>query len=62
MSVPAWKRGSRPLIPFKHLVDWELFNGDGSLRTVKERQAVFDAWVVRMFIRCGAQDASVALG
>jgi len=49
------------LIPFKHLVDWELFNGEGSLRTLKERQAVFDALVVRMLIRCGAQDALVAL-
>ena len=61
MSVPGWKLGSRPLVPFEHLVDWELYNGDGSVRTVEERQAVFDAWVARMLIRRGARDAVNAL-
>ena len=59
---PDWKRSSRPLIPLRHCVGWEIFNLDGSVRTDKERQTVFDAWVVRMLMRCASQDAMVALG
>ena len=47
---PDWKRSARPLIPMRHCVEWEIFKEDGSVRTDKERQEVFDAWVVRMLM------------
>ena len=59
---PDWKRSARPLIPMRHCVEWEIFKEDGSVRTDKERQEVFDAWVVRMLMRSGSHHSLVALG
>jgi hypothetical protein len=47
---PDWKLASRPLNPMRHCVEWEIFKSDGSVHTDKERQEVFDAWVVRMLM------------
>jgi hypothetical protein len=46
----------------RHCVEWEIFKEDGSVRTDKERQEVFDAWVVRMLMRSGSHHSLVALG
>ena len=47
---PDWKLASRPLNPLRHCVEWEIFKSDGTVHSDKERQAVFDAWVVRMLM------------
>ena len=53
---PQWQRSALKLNPLRHCTEWELFKSNDTVHSDEERQAVFDAYVVRMLMSVRSPD------